>query len=99
MRRDLLFSHTILKKIDKSGISKTEELPILIPLTLSQGLVPSFSRDILFYCADSWQLSGAWKMFIDFIVLLNWAQDLHRNCVSEWFRNARALEQQLDKVP
>ena len=38
-------------------------------------------------------------MFIDFIVLLNWAQDLHRNCVCEWFRNARALEQQLDKVP
>lgn len=38
-------------------------------------------------------------MFIDFIVLLNWAQDLHRNCVFEWFRNARALEQQLDKVP
>ena len=71
MRRDLLFSHTILKKIDESGISKTEELPILIPLTLSQGLVPSFSRDTIFYYADSWQLSGAWKMFIDFILLLN----------------------------
>ena len=92
MRRDLLFSHTILKKIDESGISKTKELPILIPLTLSQGLVPGFSRDTTFYYADSWQLSGAWKMFIDFILLLNWAQDLHSNCVFEWFRNVRALE-------
>ena len=38
-------------------------------------------------------------MFIDFTVLLNWAQDLHRNTVFEWFRNSRALEKQLDKVP
>lgn len=46
-KQDSVLSHT-LKKIGESGISQTKELPILIPLTLSENLFHVFQGTLYF---------------------------------------------------
>lgn len=65
--------------------------------------IPGFSSKVCkgHFILLCWFMTVVWSMenIRDFYsVIKNWAQDLHRNCVFEWFRNAGALEQQLNKV-